>query len=101
MTTRYIHYNQPDVPQRGQPVKVGNVYEFFKTHLKRKYRWQVVAAVHSSGRPWNNVVLLHVTEEGKIAGASMVPEAYVQGHKNFVGKVEMYGGTLLEFELVT
>jgi hypothetical protein len=70
---------------RGGPVEVGNVY----TNPKNRYfRIALNVIKRKDGRPWNNVVCIHVDSNGEIVGSSNQPEIYMSEHQDLVGKIK-------------
>lgn len=79
----------------GSPVRRGNVYANKTRHRKRRYDYKLVVAVlggeadpvFNMRAPWNNIVVLHLTQDGRIVGSAVLPERYVQHHHYLVGSV--------------
>jgi hypothetical protein len=72
-------------PRRGVPVLVGNVYT--NPHGRPYYKIVLGIVAQERDRPWNCVVMLHVSATGDIVGSSNQPIAYVRDHQDLMGKV--------------
>lgn len=82
-------------PRRGDPVKVGNVYA--NTHGRPFYRIVIAVVGREGGRPWNNVVCIHVNSITGVMGSSNVPEKYLSEHNDLIGYVKDMPELKIEF----
>lgn len=82
-------------PRRGDPVKVGNVYA--NAHGRPFYRIVIAVNNRDSGRPWNNVVCIHVNSISGVMGSSNVPEKYLSEHADLIGYVKDMPELKIEF----
>lgn len=86
--------------RRGSTPVAGDVYR--AKHKSSHYK-VVLHVIRRQGdsfhqKPWNNVIMLALSERGEVRNVSAEPELYVQGHMDLIGSVvgEM---PRLEFEI--
>ena len=75
------------IARRGDPVKVGNVYQ----HPRGRPVFKVVVGIverDTRGRPWNCIVLLCIDGSGNVVRGVNEPEGYVRQHQDLVGRIE-------------
>jgi hypothetical protein len=73
--------------RRGGPVEIGNVYQNRHGRPWFKVLFGKCEKFTAGKSRWNNCIMLHIDARGEVVGCSMAPEAYIQNHHDFVGKI--------------